>query len=126
MKVVFILLAEETSFSKATMFLSHQIVQKRQRRASSHTLFHFFPTQAPCQEIRVWRTEERGTHLVPKMARTDSWRIPALWQWTRRCSTVSSSSSQRRQPYIISATVWLYRIGQRPAHPHLKALWYRY
>ena len=60
----FILKAEGISFSKAALFLSFHSVQNKQRGAAIQILFRFFPTLAPCQERRTWRTVKGGHPVI--------------------------------------------------------------
>ena len=84
MKELFNLYAENASLSKATLFLSHHTVQKRQRGAALNTFLRFFPTWVPCQARRTCRTEQGKTHPIPTIANISSQSILACGQCIRR------------------------------------------
>ena len=52
-KLILILWAEVTLFSKTSLFLAQQRVQNRHKGAAVHIFFRFFPTATPCQAKRV-------------------------------------------------------------------------
>ena len=93
MKEFFNLYIEKVSLSKATLFLSHHTVQKRQRGAALQTFLRFLPTFVPCQARRTCRTEKGKTHPNSTIAKISSQSILAFEQCTRRWFRVSSSSS---------------------------------
>ena len=95
MKEFFNLYAEKVSLSKATLFISHHTVQKRQRGAALQTFLRFLPTLVPCQTRRTRRTKKGKTHPNPMIAKISSQSILAFGQCTRRWFRVSSSSSHR-------------------------------
>ena len=57
---------ECSTFSRALLFLSFQTIQKRHKRAESHTFFLSFPTQGPNHPNNTSPIEEGSTHETPK------------------------------------------------------------
>ena len=76
----FILYIENSSLSKAILFLSNQIVQKMHKWAAIQAFLRLFPTKAPCQERRVSLTDLRKTQLTPTMAKKISQNTLAFGQ----------------------------------------------
>lgn len=63
----FILWKRVVLLSKATLFLSCQMIQKRLKGASIQIFLRFLPTRIPCQERRVLSSLGK-TQLKPKIA----------------------------------------------------------
>ena len=68
----------------------------KQKGAAIHTFSIFLPTKEPWQDKRVALTKRGQTHCNPTIARKRFHSTLAFAQCKSRCSTVSSSSSQRK------------------------------
>ena len=77
------------SFSKATLFLSFQTIQKRHRGAPLHTFFLFLPTKEPCHPNHVSLTKKVSTHNTLKRENNKCQRILVILQ----CNKMQSSDS---------------------------------
>ena len=74
---------DNSSSSKATLFLGFQTVQKRHNGLALQTPFVFFPTKDPSHPKSVAFTVAGSTHCTPKREQSNSQRILALEQWRR-------------------------------------------
>ena len=79
-KEYFILWIERSSFSKATLFLSLQTIQKWHKGAALQTFTSFLPTSCPYHPRRISFIDEGSTHSTPKRLNNKSHKILALVQ----------------------------------------------
>ena len=71
-KEVFSLWMDNTSSSKAILFLIFQTVQKMQRGPAVETVLHFFPTKKQFQPNKVSLIEDRNTQDTTKRVKNIS------------------------------------------------------
>ena len=87
---------ENSSLSKAILFLSFQTIQKRHIGVALQTLLLFLPTNEPCHPKRTSLTNEGIIHNTLKKLNNKSHKTLDLEQWVRKWSMVSSTSQQRK------------------------------
>ena len=87
---------DQPSLSKALLFLSFQIVQKKHEGVTRHAFFLFLPTKTPCHPSKASLTKEDSTHDSPKRENKRCHNNLVLSQWRRMWSTDSSSLRHRK------------------------------
>ena len=94
-KEPFSLWMDNTSSSKAILFLTFQTVQKKHKGPTLQTFLRFLPTKNPFQLKRVSLTEEGNTHKTPKREKNTSHKALVFTQWRSKWSMDSSFEWQR-------------------------------
>ena len=87
---------DQPSLSKALLFLSFQIVQKKHEGVTRHAFFLFLPTKTPCHPSKASLTKEDSTHDTPKRENKRCHNALVLSQWRRMWSTDSSLLRHRK------------------------------